>query len=88
MTFSHNKSTVTSVYSYCKRVTNFIALYQTVDVLLLTAITIIMFIYTIIAFFLSLGNKPFYLHFHNTFALKRTSISLSSVTTDVTFPVN
>ena len=88
MTFSHNESTVISAYSYCKRVTNLIALYQTVDVLLLTAITIIMFIHIIIVLFLSLGNKPFYLHFHNTFALKRILTSLSSVRTAVTFPVD
>ena len=61
MVFSQNQSTLTRAYSYCKRMTSFTALYQTValmDVPRLTTITVILFMCIFIVHFWYLAMSP------------------------------
>ena len=61
MIFSQNRSTATWAYLYCKRMTSFTALYQTVtwmDVPRLTTITVILFVRVFIARFRYLATSP------------------------------
>ena len=51
MVFSQNRSTVTWAYLYCKHVTSFTALYQTIaqmDIPRITTITVILFVHVFI----------------------------------------